>query len=84
MKNRSLSLRSLWLAGLVVLAPALLSVFAMAQDAPPSDDTFVSNSTPTKNFGALPIMKLIDPLNWLEPFLAMLLMRYSWVELLKP
>jgi cysteine-rich repeat protein len=55
MKNRSLSLRSLRLAGLAVIAPALLSVFAVAQDAPPSDDTFVSNSTPTKNYGASPL-----------------------------
>ncbi len=52
MKTRSLSPRSLHLAGSVVLAAALLSVFAGAQEAPPSDDTFVSNSTPTKNYGA--------------------------------
>jgi hypothetical protein len=31
-----------------------------------------------------PIMKLIDPFNWFAPFRAMLLMRYSCVELLKP
>jgi hypothetical protein len=38
----------------------------------------------TRNREALPVMKLIDPSNWLAPFLAMLLIRYSWVTLLKP
>ena len=55
MKNPSLSLRSLRLAGLAVLAPVALLVFAAAQDAPPTDNTFVSNSTPTKNFGGSPL-----------------------------
>src|SRR6516162_6056722 len=38
----------------------------------------------TKNADVLPIRKLMDPSNWLDPFLAMLLIAYAWLALLNP
>src|SRR5450631_3978420 len=35
-----------------ILAVSLLSVLTLAQQAPPSGDTFVSSSTPTTNYGS--------------------------------
>lgn len=40
------------LASWVVLAASLLPGFALAQEAPTTDDTFVSVSAPTKNYGS--------------------------------
>jgi Bacterial Ig-like domain (group 2) len=52
--------KSLCVAVLVFLATCLLCVSTLAQQAPPSADTFVSSGTPDWNYGASPI-EVIGP-----------------------